>query len=536
MAVKYSLLVFLIVITVAANAQSELHGKSDFNIENYGAVPGGVVNNTIAIQKAIDDCTKKGGGTVIIPSGVFLTGKLYLKSNIELHLVNGATLLGSNQVKDYLAPPQQRREPMSLIYANNAENVSITGEGIIDGQGGSPEFQQGDSGLGRPKLLLFARCKNVKVLNVTLRNSASWVQHYLTCDGVVIRGVKVYSFCNWNNDGLDIDSKNVIVSDCYIEADDDAICLKSEAPGPGGCENITITNCVLASNCNAIKLGTGSQQKFKNITISNIVVKAAPVDTHHQWVKKLQHIFAETTNLAGIALESVDGGELDQVSISNITMTGVQTPIFIRLGDRKKNLNNPQSPRVSTLKNVLINNVTATSQSLMTSSITGVSGHYAENVTLSNIQITSPGGGTAEYAAKEVPEKEATYPENRMFGHTLPASGFYVRHVKNITFNNVQCISASAEARPVLLLDDVEGVNIQNCNINNTNDAGTFIRLINTRQAMISGNSIRTKMQSFLSIEGNTTDNIFLINNTYKLAEQAIDKKPDVKKSAVVIK
>ena len=160
----------------------------------------------------------------------------------------------------------------------------MTGLGTINGQGFHPNFQHGNDSKGgprRPKIIYFMSCNNVRVQDVTLRNSAYWTQDYEKCDGVIVRGVKVYCHSNWNNDGIDIDSRNVVVSDCLIDCDDDALCLKSDTDTP--CENVTVTNCVLKSNCNAIKFGTSSYSGFKNVTITNCVIDRASEDHIRQW-------------------------------------------------------------------------------------------------------------------------------------------------------------------------------------------------------------------------------------------------------------
>lgn len=444
-----------------------------------GAVGDGVTDNTACLQKAIDDCASEGGGTVSIPAGTYLIRPLELKSNVELRLEQGALLLGSKRLADYDVSFPAEKSGMSrssaLIYARGQENVSVAGTGVIDGQGGSETFQFGndsDGGPRRPKLLYFAQCKNVRVTDVTLCNAAYWVQHYERCEDVTIRGIKVFSHCNYNNDGLDLDVKNAVVSDCYIDVEDDAICFKSDHPE--FCENITVSNCVAASNCNAIKFGTSSLGGFRNIAVSNCVVHRAKEDNIRHWSKQLKHITADVTVISGIAIEAVDGGTVDGITVSNISMRDVQTPIFIRLGDRRRTF----SRRIGTLKNVQISHIVATAESQIASSITGVKGAKVENVSISDVQVSYPGGGTKEMLTRQVPEVEKAYPENRMFGHTLPAAGFYVRHAKNIYFDNVRVAGrAGGEERPVFFLDDVAEAELNRCKGMPPTDA-RFIRTV----------------------------------------------------------
>lgn len=417
------------------------------------AVPG--KDNARVIQKAIDRLSSEGGGTVIVPAGNFMTGPIEMKSGVELHLEMGARLLGIANIDAYenahTVINGKRLPHCGLIYANSQENIAISGPGTIDGQGGDPAFNVGkaDPG-GRPMIILFRNCRNVVVKDVRLENSAHWVQYYTDCEGVRISGVKVYSHCNYNNDGIDIESKDVVVTNCIFDCEDDAICLKGA--GRKLCENVTVSNCVAASNCNAVKLGTGSDVGYRNINISNIAIRAASEDNFRHWSTKLQGVTSPVTVISGIAVEVVDGGIAENINISNISMRDVQTPIFIRMGRRGSNCEG------SSLKAVTIRGVTAVSESMMSSSITGVPGLRPSDIYLSDIDITSPGGGTAEMGSLEVPEAEDSYPENRKLGCILPSSGLYIRHADNVFLNNVRFHFRSPDERPLIIVDDCENV------------------------------------------------------------------------------
>lgn len=434
------------------------------DITKRGAKGDGVTDNTAMIQKAVDECSKNGGGTVLIPSGTYLIRPIELKSNVNLHLDFGALVVGSTRLADYdtafPVPGGGMNQSSGLLFARRQNNISITGLGTIDGRGEHANFQFGndaDGGPKRPKIVYFVECKGIVVTDLTLRNAAYWVQHYEKCEDVTIRGVKVFSHCNYNNDGLDIDAKNATISDCYIDVEDDAICFKSDHET--FCENITVTNCVTASNCNAIKFGTASHGGYRNIAISNCVVRRAAEDRIRHWSKQLDYISADVTVISGIAIEMVDGGIIDGITVSNISMRDVQTPIFIRLGDRNRTFRKGGG----VLKNVHISDVVATAESLITSSITGVEGAAVENISINNVQISYPGGGTLEMLAKPVPEVAKEYPENRMFGNTLPAAGFYVRHARNVRFNNVRFTPLRPDARPLFFFDDVAGAELNQC-------------------------------------------------------------------------
>ena len=432
-----------------------LAGSRNVVITKAGAKEGPGRDNAPAIQKAIDMVSLSGGGTVTVPPGEFFTGAVELKSGVELHLEMGARLVGIADISAYerahMTVDGERSAFSALIYAQGQENIAITGLGTIDGQGGDPAFNVGkaDPG-GRPTIILMRDCKNIVVKDVRLENSAHWVQYYTGCQGLQVSGVKVYSHCNYNNDGIDIESRDVVVTDCIFDCEDDAICLK----GLSLCENVSVSNCIAASNCNAIKLGTASICGYRNITVTNITVRAASEDNFRKWSTKIPGVTAPVTVISGIAVEVVDGGICENVNISNISMRDVQTPIFIRMGRRSSS----DLPGGSRMKGITISGVTAVSESMMSSSITGVPGLYPEDIYLSDIDITAPGGGTADMAQIEVPEAEYSYPENRKLGYTLPASGLYIRHANNVYISNVRFHFRAPDGRPLIVTDDCTNI------------------------------------------------------------------------------
>ena len=430
-------------------------GSRNIDITKVGARESNK-DNAAVIQKAIDKVSRLGGGTVVVPAGNFVTGPLELKSGVELHLEMGATLLGYPDTtayrKAHIVADGKKSKDSGLIYAYQQENIAVTGLGTIDGQGGHVAFKTKVDPGNRPMIFLFRDCKNVVVKDITLQNSAHWTQLYTECQGVRVSGIKVYSHCNYNNDGIDIESSDVVVTNCMFDCEDDAICLK--ALPTKLCENITVSNCVTATNCNAIKLGTASVGGWKNVSISNITVRRASEDNFRRWQTKLTGITAPVTVISGIAIEVVDGGIAENINVSNVAMTDVQTPIFIRLARRHES----SRPGGSHMKGITISNVTAVSESMMSSSITGVPGLYPENIYLSNIDITAPGGGTAEDGLREVPEAEKSYPENRKLGHVLPAGGLYIRHANNVYLSNVRFHFRKPDARPLIVTDDCTNV------------------------------------------------------------------------------
>jgi len=473
----YFTLVFLIF------TKSLLFSK-DYNILTFGAIPDGKTLNTTVIQSAINQANKDGGGRVIIPTGNFLSGSIILKSGVELHLTKKATLLGSTKAEDYLKINRWK----GLIMADNASDIAISGKGTINGQGAQLAMhidslfyihkidsihynfiEKRPKYYLRPQIIEIVNCENIKVTGVTIRNAACWVQTYDLCKNLLIDRIRVESDTYWNNDGIDIvDCKNVRITNSTINSADDGICLKSSIAnnrtgtnyhGTNFCDSIYIENCTIRSSASAIKLGARSVGGFKNITIKNIKV----FDTFR----------------SAIALESVDGGILENILIDNIRAINTGNAIFIRLGHRIPSRDKGK------LNNIVIKNVFAKIafekpdyaytirgpelpffHNIFPSSITGVPGAPIENIQLDNIKIIYPGRGNSAFAnmplsrVKDVPEQEINYPEFSMFGE-LPAWGFYIRHVDGLKMNNIKIKIKKPDYRPAFVIDDVRNSNLQ---------------------------------------------------------------------------
>jgi hypothetical protein len=270
------------------------------------------------------------------------------------------------------------------------------------------------------------------------------------------------------------------MSDCFGDSDDDAITIKSTSPYIS--ENITITNCVVSSHCNAFKFGTESTGGFKNITVSNIIIKPSSIKTT---------IYGAPGGISGITLGAVDGGPLENIIISNIVIEGVQVPFYLRLGNRgRKHTPEAVQPGISSFKNVFLSNIIATKlASNIGASITGIPDNYIENVTLSNIYVEYPGGGNNEDASKKLEELIDHYPESTKWG-TLPAYGVFIRHAKNITMNNVRFNLIEKDLRPAIVLDDVEGITINDFE---TNNLGEKIKIENS--SSLKGNFFNNKSE-----------------------------------------
>lgn len=454
----------------------------DFVITDFGAKADTTVLSTAAIQAAIDCCSKE-GGRVVIPAGDFKTGTIVLRSNVNLHLELGAALYGSTDLRDYrrmkssYVSLRTHTPTIQLIYADSVENVVIDGYGTIDGQGrGFKKLSWNDEGITRPHLLRFIQSRDIVVKDINLRNSGCWMQHYLACDRVRIDGIKVTNRNNYNNDALDLDGcHDVIVRGVIADSDDDGITLKSTSPRL--CEDIVIENCIVSSHCNAVKLGTETNGGFRNILIRGIVVKPSANQT--------TQFFGRERGTSALSLEIVDGGLMENVSVDGMNIMGTESPIFVRLAHRgrgytfnksgaeafvsqsvqggNEGATRSQKPdsveTVGRMRSIYINNVHARDCGNFGSSITGLEGHEVEDVRVSNVNIRQRGGIThndlklIDEALRD--EKTAEYPEATMWG-PLPAKGFYVRHARDVRFENVEIYTETDDARPEFVKIDVQ--------------------------------------------------------------------------------
>lgn len=430
-----------------------------YDITDYGAVSDTTRLSTAAVQKAIDSCNAAGGGTVSVPAGNYKIGSIVLRSNVTLNFENGATLYGSTDIADYqpmttdYVSLRTNVPTIQLIYADNASNVAITGLGTIDGRGNAfPKLTWNDEGITRPHLLRLIRCSDVTVSGVTLKNSGCWMQHYLACDRVKIHGITVINRNNYNNDALDLDGcHNVTVSDMIADSDDDGITLKSTSPRL--CEDITISNCVVSSHCNAIKLGTETNGGFRNIIVRGVVVKPS--------ADQSSRYFGLPTGHSAISLEIVDGGTMSNVDIADITITGTESPIFIRLADRRRPYaENAPIDKVGSISGIRLHDILIDGAGPTGCSITGIEGHPVTDVQISDVTIRHAGGQPVTAAPAD--EKIAEYPEATMWG-ILPAKGFWLNHTRNVTFRNVNVITDAPDERPLFVATDSPALVTDNC-------------------------------------------------------------------------
>lgn len=443
------------------------------NVRDLGATGDGKTLDTPAINKAIDAAAAAGGGTVYFPAGDYLSVSIHLKSNVALYLDQGATILGASQKDGFKYDDPEPNEwgdkkyqdfghshwHNGLIWGEKLENVSILGPGKIYGKGMSRSDKQPPG--GGDKAIALKLCRNVIIRDVTIRKGGHFGILATGVDNLTIDNVKM----DTDRDGMDIDAcRNVRVSNCTVNSPwDDGICLKATyALGEArACENVTITNCQVSgydegtyldgtfkreekqkyshkTTTGRLKFGTESNGGFKNITISNCIFDYS----------------------RGLALETVDGGLLEDVTISNITMRDVtNAPIYLRLGARMRG---PDGVPVGKLRRVLISNVVIHNapqeQGVI---IMGIPDHPIEDVRLQNIRIDYPGGGTEKMATTRPSDDPKGYPEPQNHGPT-PAYGFFIRHVNGLEMADINVACGKSDARPPFFVEDVNGVEFTN--------------------------------------------------------------------------
>lgn len=502
-----------------------------FSPRQFGAIGDGNNLDSPAINAAIDACNKAGGGVVYCSPGRYLCGTVELKSNVTLYLEAGAIILGSTDVKQYTSKPGPNPKSDAgrahLIYARDAENVSLVGPGRIDGQGRS--FWESSNRKPVPKseewtdrrhfdlthkarispMVELVNCTNLRLESIELVGASGWTLRPINCTRVFIQGIIIRNpAIGPNTDGIDLTGcQQVAISDCLIDTGDDAICLKSENPygaTPRLSKDITVTNCILTSSTNAFKVGTASQGGFENITFSNSTIVSSNPDLASRMI-------------AGIAIEVVDGGWLDNVVISGIQIQDARAPIFIRRGNRA----NPFPFGRAGLRSVLIDGVQATG-AILTSSITGIPGMDVEDVRLSNIHIDTVMPGKREWLAPSVPEVAQEYPQSRMFGW-LPASGLYCRHVRGLSLRDVTFTAPAQEWRNTLIFDDVRELRLDGFRTTPVSGGVPPLVFTDTRDAWISGSIAPKDSTALAKVEGSQTNNLLItgcdLRGTARLAD-----------------
>ena len=464
---KLSLLLSLSILPFQMTAK-------DWLATDFGAKADGITLNTASLQAGIDYISARGGGRLILSGGDFVSGTIYLKSGVDLHIAAGARLLGSLNPFDYIQ--DKVAGWMALVLAVGQNDIAISGNGIIDGRG----FEVGNNSVmyvhfgiwkdalkldrvdapKRPENIHFYRCNNVRITDVSINNPACWNQQYDQCRGLLLERVKADSKCYWNNDGLDVvDCSDVIIRDCDFDASDDVFCFKSHV-AYGVSENVLVENCRGRSSANGIKFGTVTRGTFRNFTFRNIEI----FDTYR----------------SAITIASVDGATIENITVDGLRSIHTGNPIFLRTGTR----NGGAAP---CLRNIVIKNMYAEvpfdkpdagymyegpvedlPRNVCPSGIQGLPDLRIENVLLENVEIHYPGKADPDYAYRgtskaeleAIPELEKSYPEFSNWKE-LPAWGFYIRHADNITFKNVTLVVEDEDYRPAVVADDVNGLDLK---------------------------------------------------------------------------
>jgi polygalacturonase len=467
------------------------------DVRAFGATGDGKTIDTSAVNTAITEAASKGGGIVRFPSGTYLCLSIHLQSFVALQLDPGAVILAAGTPHEgTTSGGYDAGEPNvpwegfqdfghnhwhnSLIWGEGIHDIAILGPGLISAKG----LSRGNSDADLPieeqpgvanKAIALKNCHNVILRDFAILGAGHFGVLATGVDNLTVTDLRIDTI----RDGMNIDCcRNVRISNCSVNSPwDDAICLKSSfALGYARpTENVTIADCYVTGGYQVgalsdgtwrrfgvdaaerrqeptgrIKLGTESNGGFKNIAVANCVFESS----------------------RGLALECVDGGVMEDISVVGITMRDVHTsPLFLRLGAR---LRGPAGSRIGSIKRVMIRNITCYGPlSDMPSIIAGVPGHAIEDVTISDVCIEQKGQGTADMAAIEPSERAEMYPEPVMFG-PLPAQGFFIRHVRNVEFADVQIIPAAPDARPVFWLDDVDGADFFRIDLSRRGSAAAF--------------------------------------------------------------
>lgn len=454
-------------------AQSAAEGWHGVSVREFGAKGDGVAIDSPAINRAIEAAAKNGGGRVYFPAGVYLSYSIRLKSHVALYLEHGAVILAAEEANYDPAEPHtdageayqdfgHNHWQNSLLWGDGLTDISIEGPGMIWGKGLSRgfDFEKGSVSATKPgvgsKAIALKNCRNVLLRDFTIR-AGGWFGILATgVDNLAIDRLTI----DTNRDGMDIDCcRNVRITNCTVNSPwDDGICLKSSyALGYlRPTEDVTISNCFVTGNyalgsvadgsrkpvtgltwppAGRIKFGTESNGGFKNIAIANCIFESC----------------------RGIAIESVDGAVCEDVAITNITMRDVYSaPLFLRLGSR---LRGPNGTKTGVLRRILVSNVTSSGAGRIPSIIAGVPGHEIEDVQVNDCYFEQVGGGDAAMAARVPDELEKGYPEPEMFGD-LPATGFFVRHARNLEMSHVEVRTIAADKRPAVWMRDVDGARV----------------------------------------------------------------------------
>ena len=431
-----------------------------FNVKDYGAINDGKTLNTLAIQTAINECTRNGGGTVLLAGGgKYMTGTLYLKDNVTLHIGNGTVLLGSPNYGDYTTDTHKnmyKNEPhmnRCLIFAKDATSIAIEGYGTIDGNGHKEFF---NNNTGRPMMIRFLNCKNIHLNDITLINPAAWTSAWLYCDNINVSGINIISRVNGNGDGLDFDGcTDVRVINSTFDTSDDSICLQASRPDRPS-KNVVISNCTFTSKWAGMRIGLLSRGNIESVSVTNCT-------------------FRDIQD-SGLKIQQNEGGEMKNMVFNNLVMENVPRPIFMTFCQQRASVDTPQGEfePLNRMHNFIFSNIVVDNSKGDKNSaffLTGLPDHKIEGVTIKDIHFTVSGGGTKEDAQKSnimeytIDVLDGWWPEFHLVG-TLPASGIYARHMNGLILENIQINTIAKDARKGVVLNDVSNPRIHDVRIN----------------------------------------------------------------------
>jgi len=391
-----------------------------------------------------------------LSEGDYVSGTLDLRSHTRLKVDKRARLLGSLNLADY--PPRVASRPtimdsntgvtQSLIFAEGCASICLCGEGIIDGRGTKQNFPGSESNgkmPNRPFLIRVLDSHGVHVQGLTLRDSASWLQNYLNCEDLLIEQIKVDNQANVNNDGLDIDGcRRVIVRNCQINSEDDAMCFKGASQRPT--EQVLIENCRFYSTTNAVKFGTDSEGEFRRVLVRNLEVGGPS-----SGMRALNRRRAESA----ISWEVVDGGVVEDVVVSHVNIVRADSPLFLRLGDRGRTYPGQPHPAPGKLHRIVYDQITGHDNGARGSYFIGIPNKSIEDVVIRDLRLKV--GATHAPVPDEaaIPELVGDYPDAHMIGALSPAYGLWARHVQRLALIRVAFVPDASDPRPMLKMEAV---------------------------------------------------------------------------------
>jgi polygalacturonase len=501
-------------------------GARVYNIRAYGARGDGTSLDTRALQAAIDACHRDGGGTVLVPAGVFHIGTVELKSNVTLHIAAAGTLLGSADGRQYHAVdaiPLHGDSTLedgnwALLFAVNATNIVLEGPGLIDGQGiqfHSPERGvPPPSGLGgsrRPYHLLFHRCEHVRLQHLRLRNSAFHSVRIIQSRNIVIDGLHIFNRVNGNNDGFHfISCEYVHLANCTVLCQDDACALF------GSCRSVTVTNSTFSTRWSVFRFGRGVAE---NITVSNCV---------------LDQVYG-----CPFKFQGTPGSRFENMSFSNILLKDVTGPISISVGPSQRESEGAASDPPGIVRNIAFSNIHGTvvgepppladypfkstyrpGEIRSCIVLNAVADAVVERITFDNVHLTFEGGGTSEQAARrDLPEVAGEY---FMLG-PLPAYGLYARNARAISLQNVRFEVATPDLRPAIVFEGVHDAAINGLSAHGNSEAESMLRFIDCRDALLTAPRVLTPAAVFLRLEGEANGGIVVDGGDLTKAARTVD-------------